>query len=136
MQIGIGVDDGLQLLLNLIEAYHAVQHVLLHERLSAPAAEFGYLSVFLMTMFTYHILYHCLILHRYYYFGFSSLPQFQGAFVFCAFSLRFLGFSGLYFLLCLALFSSVLQLFDDTFYRRLLARHLHIAQLGTECQQF
>ena len=56
MKVGIGVNDGLQLLLDIVEAYHAVQHILNDKRLTAPLAELGYLSVFPMTLLTYHII--------------------------------------------------------------------------------
>ena len=53
-QEGVGVNDGLQLLLDTIQTYQLVEQVLAYQRLSAPLAKLGNAPVFLMTMFANH----------------------------------------------------------------------------------
>ena len=55
-QIGIGVNDGLQLCLHIGQTDHLVQGVA-DDGLSAPFAELGHASVFLMTKVTCHIVF-------------------------------------------------------------------------------
>ena len=54
LKIGVGIDDGLQLPLHLVEADKSVKQVLTGKRLSTPLAELRYASVFLMTLLTNH----------------------------------------------------------------------------------
>ena len=60
-QVGIGVNDGLQLCLHIGQANQLVEGMT-DDRLSAPLAELGHASVFLMTKVTCHIasLYCCI----------------------------------------------------------------------------
>ena len=53
-QEGIGIDNHLQLLLDIVKTNQLVEQVLTDHGLSAPLAELGYAPVFLMAMFTYH----------------------------------------------------------------------------------
>ena len=58
MQVSIRVDDGLQLLLHLVEPHHAVEHVLRSKRMTTPLTELSYRAVFFMTMLAYHTTLH------------------------------------------------------------------------------
>ena len=53
-QEGIGIDNGFQLLLDIIKTNQLVEQVLADHGLSAPFTELGYAPVFFMALFTYH----------------------------------------------------------------------------------
>ena len=55
MEIGIGIDNGFQLLLHVAETYQTVQNILRHQWVSTILTELGYRAVFLLTMLTNHI---------------------------------------------------------------------------------
>ena len=54
LEIGVGIDDGLQLSLHIVKSYQPVKQVLIGKRTSTPLAELRYASVFLMTILTNH----------------------------------------------------------------------------------
>jgi hypothetical protein len=56
MEIGIGIDDRLQLFLDIIKTNQLVQYVLRDKWLTTPLTELRYRPVFLMTMLTNHII--------------------------------------------------------------------------------
>ena len=54
MQIGVGIDNGLQLSLHIVKPNQPVQHILANKRPATPFAELRNVTVFLMTMFANH----------------------------------------------------------------------------------
>ena len=61
-QIGIGVDNALQLCLHLSLSYHFFQQVLVRDGLSAPFAELCNRAVSFMTIFANHYALLCLVI--------------------------------------------------------------------------
>ena len=58
-QISISINYILKLRLHIFQAHKLIEHMLRHHWLAAPFAELSYVSVFLMTMFTFHCTLSC-----------------------------------------------------------------------------